>query len=943
MNNTRTTLFCLAASVALCSGFSLIKPDMDHEFELRFKGGESEEHEKGGAGNEASAKRFYWELNRLVDPATGRIPEGMRYKELAFAGTLPSDGLLPYTKSINSALNYNARGPYNHGGRTRALAVDVDNDDIMIAGQVSGGIWRTTDGGQSWNKVSPLNDVLGTTCITQDVRPGHHNTWYYGTGEGYGTSASAGGAFFLGNGLYKSTDGGMSWSHLASTGAGTPQPFDNVWEITWNVATDPSNMAEDELYAATYGAVWRSIDGGTTWTIVRGSQNGSYFTNVIVTPAGVVYATLSSDGTQSGIWRSTDGTNWTNITPGGFGTTYNRIVMNYNPQNENEVYFLGVTPGSGQSSTNFLGETEENSLWKYTYVSGDGTGAGGVWDDRSASLPSGPSQFGNFNAQGGYNLAISVKPNDPNTVFIGGTNIFRSTDAFATPNNTTQIGGYGVGTTTPFFLSYPSHHPDQHTFAFIPSEPNSFVCGNDGGLFKTTDVMAQSVTWTPLNRGYQTIQFYTVGIDKTVPNDPVIIGGTQDNATLYTNSTDPQFNWTLPFNGDGAYCAITAGGQYYYYSRQLGQVVKSTMNSNTGLINQLTRIDPATIDTNRYDFINVFTLDPNDQNIMYMAGGDRLYRNRSLDQFTLDGTYTRKDAGWDFLSATIDTNRTITAITACQTPAHRVYFGTNKRKIYRVDNADSNSPTVTEITSTTSPSVMPSAGNISSIAVDPTNGDNIIAVFSNYAVYSIFSSTNAGASWTRVAGNLEQTTGGGGNGPSVRWASILPLQDGNTAYFVGTSTGLYATDSLNGLNTVWVQQGAATIGNAIVNVVETRPSDGLIVVATHGDGMFTSNITNIGQITTVKDINPVEASGVKLYPNPASGNATIEFELKTKQKVLVTIHDELGRAIRIVHNGDLPAGIQRFNIAQGSMAKGIYYCTVWVGRTRQSRQLIWID
>jgi photosystem II stability/assembly factor-like uncharacterized protein len=500
MKNIQTVLVCFAASVVLCSGFTLLTPTATHKYELKTK---KSRKKKGGSGNEASGDRFWWEYNRLADPATGKIPEGMRYKELAFAGTLPTDALMPFGKQIKSTVNYSARGPWNHGGRTRALAVDVDNDNIMLAGQVSGGIWRTTDGGQSWNRVSPLNEVFGTTFIVQDKRAGHHNVWYAGTGEGYGTSASAGGAFFLGNGIYKSTDGGITWSNLPSTGNTTPQTFDDVWEIVWDVATDESNMLEDEVYAATYGAIWRSTDGGTTWTIVRGSQNGSYFTNVIVTPGGVVYAALSSDGTQGGLWRSADGTNWVNITPQGFGSVYDRIVMNYNPQNENEVYFLGVTPGSGQTTTNYQGDPEQNSLWKYTYVSGDGTGAGGTWDDRSASLPANQGQFGNFNAQGGYNLAISVKPDDPNTIILGGTNIYRSTDAFATPNNTTQIGGYGIGTTIPFFVSYPNNHPDIHIFAFTPSSPDALLVGNDGGVFKTTNCMAPSVTWTSLNRGYR--------------------------------------------------------------------------------------------------------------------------------------------------------------------------------------------------------------------------------------------------------------------------------------------------------------------------------------------------------------------------------------------------------------------------------------------------------
>lgn len=939
--NIYTIACCFAASVILSSGFAFLKPTANptQKFELKTKKSRKQKR-GGGGGNEASAERFLWEINRLVDPATGKIPEGIRHKELAFAGTLPTDAQ-GVAKSTMSTVNYSARGPYNHGGRTRALAVDVANENVLLAGQVSGGIWRSTNGGQSWIRVSPLDKVFGTTCIKQDTRVGKRNIWYSGTGEGYGTSASAGGAFFVGNGVYKSTDNGLTWAKLASTGNNTPQSFDNIWDIVWNIATDPSNQTEDEVYAATYGAIWRSVDGGNTWTVVRGNATGStysYFTDVLVTPTGVVYATLSSDGIQKGIWRSTDGTTWANITPQNFGPDYNRIVMNYNPQNENEVYFLGVTPGSGQTTTNYQGEPEQNSLWKYTYVSGDGTGAGGTWADRSSGLPAGQGQFGNFNAQGGYNLCVSVKPDDGNTVFVGGTNIFRSTDGFATPNNVTQIGGYGINTTIPFFESYPNNHPDIHIFGFLPSNPDVLLVGNDGGVFRTDNSMAQNVSWTSLNRGYQTIQFYTVGIDKTVANDPVIIGGTQDNATLYTNSTDPLFNWTLPFNGDGAHCAITPNGQYYYYSRQLGQVVKSTMNSNTGLINQLTRIDPASIDTNLYEFINPFVLDPNNPDIIYMGGGDRLWRNRSLDQFALDGTYTRKDNGWDFFAETIDTARSVTAITACQTPAHRVYMGTSRRKLYRIDNAESNNPTVTEITSTT----MSVGGNISCIAVDPTDGDNILVVISNYAVYSLFYSDNGGTSFTKVAGNLEQVVTGAGNGPSLRSAAILPLQDGKKAYFVGGSTGLYATDSLNGTNTVWVQQGANTIGNAIVNVIETRPVDGLVVVATHGDGMFTGTVTNIGQITTVDDIK-LDVAETKIYPNPARGNATLEFHLKSTQKVVILMYDELGRPVRILHKGTLPAGPQRFTIDRAGMAAGVYYCTVFTGFGKQSRQLIFID
>src|SRR6185295_15365395 len=121
-----------------------------------------------------------------------------------------------------------------------------------------------------------------------------------------------------------------------------------------------------------------------------------------------------------------------------------------------------------------------------TYISGDGSGAGGSWQNLSANLPYDGSLFGNFNSQGGYDLVVSVHPNRPNTVFIGGTNIFRSTDGFTTSNNTTVIGGYDPASSYPFYTSYLNHHSDQHGIAFLPSNPDMMIQVNDGGIYKTT-------------------------------------------------------------------------------------------------------------------------------------------------------------------------------------------------------------------------------------------------------------------------------------------------------------------------------------------------------------------------------------------------------------------------------------------------------------------------
>ena len=192
-----------------------------------------------------------YELQRLQDPATGKIPNRIREKELAFASTLPGYGI---SSAKISSLNWKSRGPWNVGGRTRAFAIDVSNPNKFLAGTAAGGMWTSTTGGASWTE-SWGQVHQSVTCISQDTRTGKTNTWYIGTGEGYGQSASGGSAFYLGNGMYKSTDGGQTWNSLSTTVSGTPQTFDNIWDVIWNVATNPADAVNGVVYAAAYGAI----------------------------------------------------------------------------------------------------------------------------------------------------------------------------------------------------------------------------------------------------------------------------------------------------------------------------------------------------------------------------------------------------------------------------------------------------------------------------------------------------------------------------------------------------------------------------------------------------------------------------------------------------------------------------------------------------------------
>ena len=243
--------------------------------------------------------------------------------------------------------------------------------------------------------------------------------------------------------------------------------------------------------------------------------------------------------------------------------------------------------------------------------------------------------------------------------------------------------------------------------------------------------------------------------------------------------------------------------------------------------------------------------------------------------------YDSIHTGWyQFPDSVPITGITVSAIAVSTSPAHRLYYGTSSKELYRIDNADVGTPVVKNITYSSFP-----AAYITCIAVDPLDADKMLVVFSNYNVANLFYSSDGGTTWSYVSGNLHST-----NGPSLRWATFMHPSAGGTIYWVATSTGVYATDSLNGTKTTWVQQGASTIGNSVCNMIDVRPSDGLVTVATHTHGIYSAYVTNVNQVATVHNLtDPVSAMQLKVYPNPSSGTASISFTLPQENEVSLKI------------------------------------------------------
>jgi photosystem II stability/assembly factor-like uncharacterized protein len=895
---------------------------------------------KGEAGPEFAKERdrYFWE--RLHDPSTGEIPKSIRTSELDFVSSRWNFDNSKSPDKFQAEDIWNRRGPWEVGGRTRALGIDVRDENIIIAGGVSSGMWKSTDAGVSWSKTSLPNQLHSVSCITQDTRPGKENNWYYGTGEFWGNSAS-----ISGDGVFKSTDNGSTWQVLPVTTKGKPNTWEQPFDYCWGIVSNPAAPAEiDEILVSTAQlGILRSTDGGTTWNTVLGGQARANFSEIAVTSKGEYYATISSDGQSNvkGIYRSLDGIKWTNITPPEFPRVYRRVVIGISPSDESQVYFLGETPGYGKLTTNSAGDSLWHSLFKYKYNGTNGNVILGEWENRSDNLPKPIPTRGQMNSQSGYNLVIKVKPDNPDVVFIGAVAAYRSNSGFKKSNDWAWIGGTCPDETCDYFFRYTNHHADVHTLLFSKNNYNILYTGSDGGVHKTNDNMSDNVVWQSLNNGYFTTQFYAVAIDHGKSLNRQIIGGLQDNGTLLTRNPDMQNNiWSNPLRADGFYCQIPDDAPYYYASQNATWQPKISIHrivhNESGVNEVSTRIDPI----GGADFIwnTPYILDPNNNQIMYLAGGKMLWRNNDLSGIPFVNSKDSTSINWDSLSKTrIDYVNTaplgerITAVTVSKKPANVVYYGTSTGRVFKIIDANTGNPEPINITNQTIPK-----GYISCIAVDPDNANEVIISLSNYGIISILHTTNGGDVWTPISGNLEENPTGGGVGPGVNWINILKIGN-KKVYFAATTAGLFSTAFLNGTGTAWQMEGPESIGNVVVHMIDSRSEDGYLVIGTHATGVYETFYKNLPAPPEPVTLKSPETgtknltSKINLAWNPASTPGFYELEIAKDPNFLDIIHTVKGITTPEINwDGIEPGRITYYwrvrNVGAGGLSK---FSDVW--------------
>lgn len=773
-----------------------------------------------------------YEFNMIKNPVTGKIPEGSFTGELEQARTILANQQQNNIVAVNP---YTFQGPENLGGRTRTLAYDVryngTTNRIILAGGVSGGIYKSIDDGATWVRKSPTGAHFSCTSLAQDTRAGFEDTWYYGVGESSGNSASSSGASYFGNGVYKSTNNGETWTRLTASNTSALESFTTGADCIQKVIVDPT---DGNVYVACLAKIMRSVDGGTTWVDVLPGvlANSGQTTDIVVSSGGRLYASFggTNSATVDGVWASPPGAtsgdpgSWTQIAGFGAGGSpagwnaegaYGRVVLSIAPSKPNILYALySITVGAC---------TVEAEFFRWDDI-------GATWTNLSATLPDEPGCLaGNdpFAVQGGYDLVVAVKPDDSTAVFIGGTNAYRSSDAGLT---WTRIGGYLSSGT---YALYTNSHPDVHAFAFQPGSPLIMLCGNDGGIQRTLVNTAPSVAWTPINTGYRTYQYYHVGVDPRLGNGKVL-GGAQDNGST-RNIGGTGSSYEPVFGGDGVSVGLSdliGGIQYEYVGFQLGEIYRRDATLPNGFGTSI--IPPGETGTGL--FVTLFKLDVDNTERLYYANDNALYRTTSASTVTsttwtsMTGIAAAVGAAFD-ITALATTRGTYSAATAS------LFFGTNNGRVFRLDNP-------TGVAAGTAPVEISSgagfpavgSGNISSIAVNPRNDDTLLVTFSNYGVTSVFwtgTANSALPTWTAVEGTLTL--------PSYRSSAIAQTASG-IEYFVGTSTGLYSSAGLPGA-VAWAQEGATEIGNAVVSSLSLRKEDNKLLAGTHGYGMWSTSLS----------------------------------------------------------------------------------------------------
>lgn len=719
-------------------------------------------------------------------------------------------------------------GPALMSGRISDIAIHPEHENTWYVAVSSGGLWKTTNAGTTWTPLFDDQAVYSTGCVTID--PNNPNTIWLGTGENVG-----GRHVSFGDGVYRSQDGGGSWTNM-----GLPAS-EHISRII--VHPEDSNT----VWVASQGPLWSSggdrglfktTDGGQTWNNVLSAGKWTGVTDVVIDPRNpdVLYAATwqrhrtvaayMGGGPETGLHRSTDGgETWEALSKGLPEGNMGKIGLAISPQNPDVVYAaieLDQRTGGVYRSAN----------------------QGMSWEKRSDAVAGATGPH--------YYQELYASPHAFDRLYLVDVRM--------------QVSDDGGSTFRRMKESY--KHSDNHSITFRADDPNYLLVGTDGGIYESFDL---AENWRYIDN-LPITQFYKVAVDDAEPFYTVY-GGTQDNNTQGGPSRTDNVHgirnadWFITLFGDGHQPATEPGNPDIMYSQwQQGNLVRVDRTTGEKVYVQ-PQPDQGEV-ADRFNWDAPILVSPHDPKRLYFASqrvwrsddrGDSwtaissdLTRDQDRMQLPLMGRKWSWDATWDLLA--MSSYNTITSLAQSPLDEQLLYAGTDDGLIQVTSNAG-DSWTRIEVGSL--PGV-PDEAFVNDIKADLFDVDTVYVALDNhkngdYSPY-LLKSTNRGRSWKSISGDLPDK--------HLVWRMV---QDHKVPelLFAGTEFGLFFSIDGGGQ---WIELSGDVPTISFRDLVIQKREDDL-VAASFGRGFFIlDDISPLRQISrNLLESGPLLMTGRKAW------------------------------------------------------------------------------
>ena len=718
-------------------------------------------------------------------------------------------------------------GPGNYGGRVNTIAVDPQNEAIIYLGYSSGGIFKTTNGGQDWN---PIFDNEITTAIGAiAIDPNNSNIVYAGTGD-----PNISGYPLIGNGIYKSIDGGLNWEHMGLSNTRT----------TARIVIDPSNT--NIIFAATMGlpfalddnrGLYRSLDGGLSWEQVLFLDSSAGVVDVVMNKdnPNILYASgwnrirnnVDSEitGPSATVWKSIDGgDNWEKLTNGLPSGDLGRTGLTISESNPNQVYAMYVGVNS-----QMLGLWESND-------------AGASWQELSL-------EGLNSNALGGFGWyfgQIRLNPYDENEIYLLGVHVWRYRKSDELWQNVSSVGG--------------GPHVDHHDMQFAHGK---IYVGTDGGAYQFSG--GDDLIWQDIENN-ATTQFYRISYNPHSPDE--IAAGSQDNGTVTGNATN--FNsWPKIGGGDGFQTRYHPTDPNIYYTESQRGVIRTTKDGGDTYSFLDLGLDP-TLDRN-WDM--PYLISPHNPEVLY-CGTNRVHRIED----------NVPNPFWNPISDTLATSQNtvflpnISALDESSLQEGFLYVGTIGGSVWRRINETADF----ELVSANLPEAY-----VTDVKTSPNFLSRAVVTHSRYRDNDdtplIHYTQNFGQDWEDISGDLPQI--------AINDVLIMPgYQD--SVIFVATDGALFGTVDRG--NT-WSMIGN-NLPIVPIYDVEYNPITNTLWIGTFARSTFSFPLDGIDLSPNLEVANrDQEIISFSIFPNPSSDRIEINAEAEVHQ---ISFFDASGKLVK---------------------------------------------